>query len=768
MTTPTISHWLKVDITLKHKEDLSTSTMSLINRAEISDISANDTYPILLGVSRLGTSSDREMVLPDSGSFRLLDSIGSLGVDRKFSDLLERYEIIDQPVTVYYKETSITDYDPSSFDSVFIGKVLDYDCQIDQNLPVIDIRFDSRIFDKRIVTKVINPTDHTTAPIGSIGKALPVVIGENIQVKPVEITASGATSPIYAYATTLNTEHPVGGVQKYYVRDLSNNYTQVLSASDIATAVLSQEAGAAGSEELGSGVTETHPDSYTIAFPLHQIDFSSTPYIITQIDVDCDGYNDPAESLTSGVIVCDIYTVNPFNGAPQYKIATSQRDCADFNASIKAAPDFLISFAFDTPVIMHNPTGYFLAFTQTDIRDNSGTVINSGIRLRIDTGSTESNWYRIAGGSAFYATSNIDIECYLYAVKMTDTVTGAHVGSDGLGDAYYTLSQRTAIPGYENPDISQLDWIVEIDGLKDDSGGSITGSASAQITTPHHAIELLTQEWSGSAWSASSNWDFTSLASTYSSGYTIGGATDGEVALGELIREVCRNSAYKIVLRSNGQLAPYAWGSELTSVTKFTQENSKVLRNLKLDSSYVVNNIKIGYDKQLIYFDSINLASQGIPSDFTASLNIDYNTAGYGHIAYSDSLYGKRYLDNSLYGFINTSAQATRLAEYYLSNFNQPPVYVELEIPFDYFSDLEVTNVIEIKHPSLPTYFGGSPNTKMSHYDGEEVDPIEGNIMTRAKTYRAQIESYRISFNEDAVPTLFVTCRLLLNSYDPT
>jgi hypothetical protein len=767
MTDAGLAHWVRVDITLMHKEDLSTELISLINRAEISDISAEDTYPLLLSISRLGASSDREMVLPEAGSLRLLDSIGSLAVDRKFSDLLQHYEIIDQPITVLYKATATTDNNPvfdttqfTGSDIVYAGKVSNYDCQIDQDLPVMDIRFDARIFDKRIVTKVINTTDHASAPISSIGKALPIIIGEDIQVKPIAITASGATSPQYAYATTLSTEHPVGGISSYYIKDTGGRYQSITSAVDVNTAIVTNSR---------THVGGSFRPNIQMAVRLN-MSINDT-YIITQAKVRFNGDNNGA-LIVNGVYELTILDHDDINDIPGNVIGVATVNKNDYQASVRGAADFDVTFAFNKPVPLVSSTYFYLGCRQTKSSGDTGYFNFPAVDaadvtryryLQSEYASSEQygNLWTTKGNSK-------DVPQYdLYGLKFTDSPGGAYIDSEGLGEAYFTITQKAAI--VTNPDISKLDILLQIDGLKDDSSGSITGSASSVITTAHHAIELLSQEWNGSAWAASDYWDFTSLSSTYNSGHTIAGSTEGAASLGELVREICRNSAYKTVLKSNGKLAPYAWGSDLTTVTRFSQENSKVLNVSKFDSSYVVNNVKIGYNKQLIYFDSINLASQGIPSDFTSVFNINSSTAGYpGLIGNSASLYGERYLSNDLFRFINTEAQAARLAIYYLTNFNQPPIVVDLEVPFEYFSILENTYVVEIKHPSLPTYYGGSSNAKMSYFEGEEVDPTPGGVMSRAKTYRAQIEAMKISFNPDAVPTLILSCRLLLNSNDPT
>src|SRR5262249_29476378 len=64
---------------------------------------------------------------------------------------------------------------------------------------------------------------------------LPIVFGSSIQVKPVRISADGASQRLDAYATTLGTQFGTGGVQAWYAKDNLGAYRQISSAASTTT-----------------------------------------------------------------------------------------------------------------------------------------------------------------------------------------------------------------------------------------------------------------------------------------------------------------------------------------------------------------------------------------------------------------------------------------------------------------------------------------------------------------------------------------------------
>lgn len=776
-----MSHWLKVDLTLKHKTTLSTTTISLTNRVEIDDTS-NEHWPLLEEITDIGSSFDNVSVLPNTGSIFILDELGSFGVERKFSDLLERYSIINQDIEIFYDSTAVSSENPSSYSTIFKGKVFDWTILSDRVSPRIQLSFDSKLLNKRFITKKVTSDDFPDAPNQSLFKTLPIVFGNNVQVRPLLIDAEGDTDPKFAYATTLGTEFPNDGISNYYILDRDNRYRRIATASVVSTPVIQygnfvNNIGDYGGTALGGGEQAWRLDTYNNSAV---IDLSTDNYGITHVDVFFSGVNDGAAAV-SGQVFVKIYDHDPVADWPGQVLATGVRDKTDFTSSIRGSTDFTVVFTLDKVVPLTNRSDYYyLSVGQTNTSGDTGTM---QIGIPNTGGVMPSTVSNPQFDKAGYVTSTFGewrklgditqhMQYAIYGIKMTDTATpiSDNVNNIGLGHSYFQVTQLTAPTSQPNPTLTDLNFIVAVDGLKDDGSGTITGSAGSQILNAHHAVKLLSREWSGTAWDASTSWDFTAYSTTHDSSRTISGTTTGNVTYEEWLRDICKNSASKVALRKNGKLGFYTWGSEQASAATFDQENSKVISCLKLDASYVLNKMTIAYARQLISFNALNIPIENVSSDYTAVLrrDADTNTEMKLLIGNSEALYGAREFVDILFDWIDSLEVAKVLNQFYLTNYNEPPVYVELEVPFSYFAILEPLSVVKIKHPALPTYFGSSPKTGLPHYSGVTIEPSGGYVLTRAKTYHGQTEGMEISFSGDAVPSLKLTCRLLLNPNDPT
>lgn len=756
MPTQEVSHWITLSISLINKTDLSEEFVLFTNKAWL-DPGDSSTFgewlPLILGGTKIGTGSDREMILPEAGSIRIDNSIGSFGVDRKFSDLFERYEIVDQGIIAYYGTSEIDGLKMETPTGIYFAKVLDWSHDIDQGQPVIDIRFDSKKIPKRVITKIITPDNFPNAPLSSIGKHLPIVIGQDAQVKPIIITDdTNLHSPEFAYATTLNNEHPVSGISKYYASTQSGNYAEVESAA-------STESVLYGNAFVTGKSNAAYPTNTNVA----KVFTVTTPYIATSVYLAVYGSGGSGESVTVEIRADDANQNTDPNNAPGTILGKAVYE-VEPNVG-----EYQLEMPLDRPVVLETgKTYYFVSYYSNT--SGAGTI-----NMYYDSINTETTYVTTTGGIWRPITGSARANKWYWQVKgvvLSDTTSDiTTVGNDGLGASYFTATQKTFS---KMAPINRINFIVSVNGLKDDSSGSITGSANSQITTVHHAIELMAQEWDGNSWEPVvdilAKWDFDEFSSTYSATNTIAGTTDGETTFEQWLRQVCRNSATKIVLLNDGSVAPYSWGTTLTSQATFTQENSKIIRFEQLDTSYVLNKATIAYDRQLVYFDSLISASQGISQDYTQILNINSDTSGEYELLIGNSvdIYGARELAEIYFNWINTSASATRIARYYLTNFNTPPQYIEIEVPHADYNTLKIMDVVTVINPSLPNYYGGIPNAKLPHYLGEEVDPLAGFNLCEAQTYRAQIERKTITFNDDMAPTLSFECRLLTNSNDPT
>lgn len=786
MTAPETSHWIKANVTLKHKATLATKTLSFVNRAEIEDVSS-DSWPLLVDISNLGVASDRVSILPQSGSIRLIDSIGSFGVDRKFSDLLERYEIRNQTIEILYDQTTTDNNDPSSYTTIFKGKVLNWSIVSDQLVPNITIFFNSQILSKRYISKKISPIDFSSAPTGNYFKTIPIVIGEDVQVRPLLVTSENSTSATYAYATTLASEHVNGGINTYYVQESEGISRTIVSSSAVTTEVMK-----VGSFTDTTAISSSKPAGGEQAWRIVNFrnsagsalvwDSQTYPFVLTQIEVWCYGVNDGAAAV-SGQVFVKVYDHNQSGDWPGSLLGTAVRDKTDYTANIRGSADFTIALTFDRPIALTGKsTYYYISLGQTETTGDVGTIQIPiyGSATGISNHSYDRGGYvtNTPGEWRKLGSATQDFQYKLYGVKLTDTPSpsGSEINSSGLGHSYFTVTQKTAIASTSNPNVTSLAYNLSIDGLKDDSSGNITGSPSSVITRLHHAVELLEQEYDGSTWEPTGNWDFDVYSDTHTAATsgkfarTIAGSTSGDVTFERWLADACKSLAARPVMRKNGKLAIYYWGTEQSSIKTLTQENSKITRVDALDPSYALTVLKLAYNKSILTFKPENLATEDISKDFQAVIEwyFSANDLASSIIGSAAGLYGDRHNADLYYTWIDSTRSAEALAFYLLSTYNNPPIYVEVTAPLSEMTSAEPMNVIELKHPALPNFDGASSNAKLPDYQGTSVDVTDGYVLTRAKRYRSQIEGMYINFSNDLIPSLVMTTRLLINDKDPT
>ena len=603
------------------------------------------------------------------------------------------------------------------------------------------IDVESYTIDRRIITKTINSDDFTDSPERSLGRTLPIVIGEDIQVKPYRVTTDA--SPTYAYATTLSTEHIVGGIQKYYASDQNGDYQEVNSVTSTSS-VYYELASTTGSALAAADHSEA------------AYEFTPTnSFIATSYDISFKHFGGTWESIFE----IRIYSHNEVEDMPNQQIAISTLDITDY-ADPGTGNTTVLSLPFETPLVLRSDSIYWVSIirseytTQTDVVIPQDTCPAISYRFRARN-NFESKW----SGTSNSTTTRPNIG--LYGVRFVDSTSSAAY-ENGLGYASFEASQRS-IAGFTMPDLTKLEYVVEIDGLKDDSGGSITGSASLQIARPDHAIKLLSQSYNGSTWGSPTidNSQFT--LTPFTSGVVkTAGATSGRTSVSKAIEDICRSAQARIAERADG-LEIYSENVTQTSAATITDEDSFIIsvREDPIDAT-CINDIEMYYTKKLITADIVSGTSEGTLTQYVSRyLMSDPNTD-------SGTLFGKRVLQTNTFDFINEATTAQNIASTIINKWAMPQVYVTAEVPLSKYSNLDILDVVEILHPDLPAFFGTSYNAKLPSYDGGVIAQ-GGMYEKRAKRYRAQIEARQIVYRKEHPALMQIVCRLLLNApYDPT
>lgn len=773
MTTPTLNYYTKATLTLKHKQTLATKTVSFTTR----HIDSWDTFyiPNLLEVSRLGQVHDRIGPTDQSGTIKILDDLNSYGADRKFSDLLQRYTIINQDCTISTGTSSLTVNVPSAWVTRYKGKIVDFEAGKEGNKSVISIRIESRIFERRLITKTIDSESFSGLPNESNNRALPLVLG-TAEVIPLKINT--AVSPeydtTYAYCSTLDDQYVPVGVEDYYCKDTDGVFREVHGAASTGTLVYGNDLSGL-TYNAGPGYTSPETDTREkFALDIEWVD--TKKHIITH------GFMvfRPAASATQyGTLTFEIRENKAGGTGPGKVIASSIVEKSDLTWTTGSTPK-TVQFAFSEPVILSAATKYFLSVAQ---KSTNGSSHIQPASYTPQAGEESWSW---SNGSWFKYRNTIDgpyMEKYygLYGIKFDDQTvpTSDLINSDGIGHAYVTMTQHTSLSYATSPDISKLQFIFNVAGIKDDTSGTITGTPDQQLSGAKHQLQLLDLVYTGGSWQPDL-FDDSAYSDTHemidgSTAYLArlsSGQTEGRAYQEETLKEVCENNACRLVLRNDGSLAVWAWGRRSESQSFITHDDCKLLRYWSVDGSFIANQITIEYVKKYSLSNGIITDANGVGGIFSAcyafkdTSNEDLRDLIVGN---SQELFGKRPLATQARPFVGDESSANILALYYAAVFNEPPQYVEIELPLHRFDSLQPMDVIELQLPGLPCFYGSSAKAKLPNYNGNFQDVTSGYPLTRAETYRAQIESRYINIIGAEGPKLTLVCKLLLNSLgDPT
>lgn len=769
----------------------------------IDDSSLLNYLPILKKIDGMGCQLDEQLPSSSSGALIINNAPSSFEFERRFSDLFERLTPVDQDVTIYAANTTGTDNDVTAdFTQIWKTKARNWSIRGDE----LVISLETDIIPKRVVTRRLAyyPSLSATSviPTRSIGRYLPLVLGASVETAGVLITAENDTTAEYAYATTLWNKYTGGGVNNYYIKDDSGTYREVQSASAVATAVFNSDDETTTAGYAAIGMSYGSNIGYSLQMDL------AINYVITQVKWYF--YGTSLESGTvNGQFIFRIYEQQPADTGdatttvlPGRLIAESTRERADFSADLITNAEFGVEFTLPRPVALTNPLGYFIAIEDTGDGDvyswhrtyvdstYTGTYHKMVCFVERTATSQVGGWVVSGATGSPYSANQKKPKVDFFGLKMTDTPASSSLntldpGGSGLGYAYFSVTQKTALTDIDNPNVTDLDWIVNVDGLTDDTSGTITGAASQLLESPQHCVEVLDKVWNGSAWgTAAGKFDLSKFSSTHSQLTTstatfyrkISGAITGRVTLAEAYREICRNSGCRISMTSSttNSLGFYAWGTTLTSVATLSDEDTRIVEIRQAGTEYIINNIYAAFGKQLRYTDLIRAVGENSFSQYASTLRW-YNGVD-SHVTdlvdNSEDLFGVRELQNATFNLIGSSSSMEKVAEFFVTTYAYPHIFVTLEVPYFQRSTIDLLDVVTLNHSDIMAYYGtSSDSAKPTYWDGStfsETNAMRGYYYRRAEPTRAQVVGRRVELGAD-YPLLILTARLLTNyPKDPT
>jgi len=471
-----LNTFIKVSIDLLNVKDGTSKTIYFINREYDSQL---DAFPILQSVDNLGLRLG--VVLPEAtrGSITLSNIYDSFGSERRFSDLLNRYTIVERDVKIWVAQIPLgkTNIQENDFDLIWtgIGTSVDFDPQRAR------ISIASADIPVRVMTYVVNNTEFPTAPSSSLGKHLPIILSDSDQAIEVDAIRVGEmeegatnTQLDYVYATVLGTTHLVdtipsgsSGTSHILMENRSREWQRMAPLSW-------------NSFFLGEDGTlyDDNPHSYsyvgTWAPYLKEVGYKFTPaqnIEAGQVLVGVDWY---LSSSISG----DFYNFQPakftlkvyseWNNYPDELIAQDTIDCeVDYATRLELQSDvgtatkiYKFKFYLNKPIIVPENSSIFIVLARNDISEG----YTQGIFGPVQTNNNSSGGalsafeqYYLLDSNGYVQTQKALHQAQVDAVKTlldASTLADKETIKDQLDEQVEVFAESGALDGWKLQAIS--------------------------------------------------------------------------------------------------------------------------------------------------------------------------------------------------------------------------------------------------------------------------------------------------------------------------
>lgn len=786
MTSIHNNYFFKAKITFKNKKNPSEYVdYSFTNRnINITADFLPYSYPLLNSIEGLGLSIGQSGIPTKvSGSISIDDYIGSIGEEKRVLDLLAEYTPVNQTVEVYIAKTQ---KNPSTISWVKIWKGIcnraSRDISGSQSL-TFDV--ESLGLPQTLLTKEITDEGGDSEIDNSVGLILPLVLGGTIGGEPYvpAIQVNDGTSADFYFATELHSNHLVGSyyggtshIYDLFVKDDEGNYRKILGES---ISIFDNGTADNANYPTPQGLTER---AYVIPSG-----FSNYSYMT------CGGYwifkGQNNGSITPiGNLYFSLWELSDTDGFlyPSKLVANAVVKKSDYLTEVRSNSNFKVEFGWDKAVVLKIDgrapvcAGYAISYRQdrydtasTDFVDSGRTapVTNRMVwtrRTSAPTGTENTEW-----GEATLVNETATFG--LHAIDFTRLI-GTNV-EKGLRLAGVRASNL--FEGVVSAPSLKLDIVVPSLGLFEiptSIGASTITTPGEAIRRPHEVIRLITRNYTENTypiptWEDSTDWDFDTYASYYNEIFNansrwaryVSGYSDSRVTLEELLQQLSKELLIKIIQLNSGKFAVWAWGANYPVKRVFTDEDVNILNYRILDTSSVVNNITVGYDKGALVNESARLSVPKTTDSFKRTFSTSKLSA-YIRSKLSDnsqSLYGEKNLEELNLNWIGDPQSISVMTEYYLSNFDHPHALVQIEVPFFENSDIELLDIVEILSTTLPASGGSSSNARNPQYDGEEFKIYQSKFNKRAQRYRCQVVSKTADWASGQLPKSTLEVRII-------
>lgn len=704
----------------------------------------------LLEVSGFGQAMGEVIGEYRPGSLLIASPRTSLTWAKRIYDLTDDHVLINQPVTGYLFQKKPGELGSSGDVEIdFTGTVDDW--SINPSSGNIEISVGpKKLSTKTINARYIEQEDYTESGVdvfiiqSSFNRPAPIVFGAAVQVKgePRSYTYFTLTDSIY---------YEFFGVATIW-QDLDFTINQVLGTAftqdfegvyreiSLETANSFVEA----TDSL-SGSLPAAP-SANVAIP---INIDPTGIALGWISLEINGQNNGGLAVDGDVkLILGIGKQDETNGILEFTpipgaVAHFLKEGA-LATQIKAAGDSSIAYmSFEKSVVLRplkSGERYYVVKQET-----ASTNPTSTKQFEINIGGSNDHSYVQYTQTAGDPFQELTAVLYDASNPRQLSLAGYRINSsaplaiDNGKIQLIRMNRFPTITGYPGASVAftetppfERQYIFTIDGLKDDSSGTITGSADQLFESAFDIIKFLYYMQNGQSLTG---WDTSRFPTAASLAPNLGGAEESAVTYRDLIIDILENASSKLIPNRNGSFSYWVYGVRQEAVALLTEANSRILdiRSAGLDN--IINSFKVEFNKKIVPYDGQENAGNY------------YNNSLTGTDATSIAVYGEeKTLEDSFSKkkWINNTAAAELYRESMLAwrRFERKIFTVETDLWFENFRKIEVWDLVEMSHVDNPSKSGSAPTgiaKNLYHPDANNADWFKGWPVRHAKRFTFRV-----------------------------
>jgi hypothetical protein len=711
-------------------------------------------YGILEAIDGLGQSMGE--VLPDDryGSLVLNSDRGSYKAKGRIYDLLDKYSIINQDVTIYsFQKKDSQIGNSSDLEVEFIGVASRAFANTQEAKMTIEVRSEN-ISNVELLARVNNDI-FPNAITGAIGRQLPVFFGNTDFISPGLFTEVTPTTAKLVFTSTVGNDYKYLNTElKIFFKDDAQNNREVTSTAGVTTSdsFFVND----GGTSFGFGVLDGGLSRIGLRI-------LSQNKIVTAIRIYAGRMGTTWNLGLDSEFIIILYEMLRGNKVGR-ELTRGTRNKVDFSTQIKQSGSGWneVLIPLETPIPMIDSRGYFFAIDQSrDNAINNGSISLGSFSIKFydfvvlranDDSSILTLIYEPNDPDQLPTFDNINywktvvgsVEIETYGVEF-DMNSSANVFSDNIGFQEINFSQLL-IPDLNQellPNFADLTPLISCKGLRDING--VVVSANSIISNASDVVRFLAAlSLIENNKSIPSNLndlvDITSFSVASKCGNISGIWQSGSIR--SVLAEILDNSSSRLAPKRSGGFRMWTYGAD-DSPVKIINESDCMLESLSVTGEdEIVNRLSIVYDLREVngnYLKSKNKQD-------LASINF----------------YGTKDLssDNQELNFVKEDSQAERWLDYKLARFSKERLQITVTIPYwkDMYRQIELLDKIIISHVALPSHYGSgtADEERPITTDGDSLgaDYNLGDLWRRAKSLPLRVIGRNPIFSEGSEPMI--------------